>query len=160
VRPLRIFFLFFLALLSPQFLETGKVEAQQPSNDQVAPPPHVKQIHLKHVLVIGQTKDFEHDSVSAAMTAIYTMGKESGLWDTMLRTDTELLTKTPTTRVFTVPTMTFQWAEDPDNRKMYFEAIKWSLGMTKGSTASHPKQLPPSQAIEVRPGCDSATGES
>jgi hypothetical protein len=29
--------------------------------------------------------------------------------------------------------------EDPDIRKMYFEAIKWSLGMTEGSTASHAK---------------------
>ena len=24
-------------------------------------------------------------------------------------------------------------------RKMYFEAIKWSLGMTGGSTTSHPR---------------------
>ena len=29
--------------------------------------------------------------------------------------------------------------EDPDIRKMYFEAIKWALGMTDGSTASHPR---------------------
>ena len=29
--------------------------------------------------------------------------------------------------------------EDPDIRKMYFEAIKWSLGMTEGSTTSHPR---------------------
>jgi uncharacterized protein len=57
------------------------------------PPPHPKPIHLKHVLVIGETKGFEHDSISPAMAAIYDMGKESGLWDTMLRTDTELLTK-------------------------------------------------------------------
>jgi uncharacterized protein len=57
------------------------------------PPPHVKQVHLKHVLVIGETRGFEHDSISAAMAAIYNMGKESGLWDTELRTDTELLTK-------------------------------------------------------------------
>ena len=28
--------------------------------------------------------------------------------------------------------------EDPDIRKMYFEAIKWTMGMTDGSTASHP----------------------
>ncbi len=28
--------------------------------------------------------------------------------------------------------------KDPDVRKMYFEAIKWSLGMTEGSTATHP----------------------
>jgi type 1 glutamine amidotransferase len=48
---------------------------------------------LKHVLVIGQTKGFEHDSVPDAMAAIYNMGKESGLWDTTMRTDTELLTK-------------------------------------------------------------------
>ena len=62
------------------------------ANGQPAPP-SVKQVHLKHVLVIGETKGFEHDSISAAMDAVYTMGKESGLWDTEMRTDTELLTK-------------------------------------------------------------------
>src|SRR6266702_7814790 len=59
----------------------------------VAPAPHAKQTHLKHVLVVAQTKGFEHDSISAAMVAIYEMGHETGLWDTELRTDTELLTK-------------------------------------------------------------------
>lgn len=49
--------------------------------------------HRKHVLVIGEVKGWEHDSVSPAMVAIYEMGKQSGLWDTVLRTDTELLTK-------------------------------------------------------------------
>jgi type 1 glutamine amidotransferase len=62
-------------------------------NPAVAPPPHGKQIHLKHVLVIGQTKGFEHDSVPDAMAAIYNLGQQSGLWDTTMRTDTELLTK-------------------------------------------------------------------
>ena len=52
-----------------------------------------KQIHLKHVLVIGQTKGFEHDSVSDGMAAIYNMGRDSGLWDATLRTDVELITK-------------------------------------------------------------------
>lgn len=52
-----------------------------------------KQVHLKHILVIGQTKGFEHDSVSDGMAAIYNMGHESGLWEAMLRTDTELITK-------------------------------------------------------------------
>ena len=47
----------------------------------------------RHVLVIGQTKGFEHDSVSDAMVAIFEMGRESGLWETMLRTDTERITK-------------------------------------------------------------------
>lgn len=57
------------------------------------PPPHAKEIRLKHVLVIGQTKGFEHDSVSPAMAAVYKMGHDTGLWDTTIRTDTELLTK-------------------------------------------------------------------
>jgi type 1 glutamine amidotransferase len=67
--------------------------AQSGSEDLVPPVPHAKQIHLKHVLVIGETKGWEHDSVPAAMAAIYNMGNESGLWDTTMRTDTELLTK-------------------------------------------------------------------
>jgi uncharacterized protein len=80
----RIFFFLCLTLLCP------RLPAQQPNTP---PAPHEKKTYLKHVLVIGQTKGFEHNSVSAAMAAIYDMGKESGLWDTMLRTDTELLTK-------------------------------------------------------------------
>jgi uncharacterized protein len=94
VRPLRKFLCLSLALFGAQLpVQANTLEAQQPPNPLVAPPPHAKTIHLKHVLVIGETKGFEHDSVSAAMAAIYTMGKESGLWDAMLRTDTELLTK-------------------------------------------------------------------
>ena len=67
--------------------------AQGETGEATPPVPHVKEIHLKHVLVISQTKGFEHDSISAAMAAIYNMGRESGLWDTELRTDTELLTR-------------------------------------------------------------------
>jgi type 1 glutamine amidotransferase len=59
----------------------------------VPPPPHDKTIHLKHVLVVSQTKGFEHDSVTDGQAAIYKMGRESGLWETVLRTDTELITK-------------------------------------------------------------------
>ena len=59
------------------------------------PPPREKKLHLKHVLVIGQTKGFEHDSVSDGMAAIYNMGHDTGLWEAMLRTDTELITKKP-----------------------------------------------------------------
>jgi len=67
--------------------------AQATGSAELPAAPHAKQIHLKHVLVIGQTKGFEHDSVSAAMAAVFNLGQESGLWDTMMRTDTELLTK-------------------------------------------------------------------
>src|SRR5690242_5768259 len=47
----------------------------------------------KHVLVIGQTKGFEHDSVPDAMGSIWKMGMDSGLWTTYMRTDTELISK-------------------------------------------------------------------
>jgi len=69
--------------------------AQTPAgvSSAVAPPPREKTIHLKHVLVIAQTKGWQHDSVSDGMAAVYEMGRESGLWETMLRTDTELITK-------------------------------------------------------------------
>ena len=72
---------------------TARAQEKPAINPLIPPAPHGKQIHLKHVLVIGQTKGFEHDSVSPAMVAIANLGKESGLWDTMIRTDTELLTK-------------------------------------------------------------------
>ena len=57
------------------------------------PVPHAKTIHLKHLLVIGETKGFEHDSVPDAMANIWKMGHDTGLWDATLRTDTELITK-------------------------------------------------------------------
>lgn len=47
----------------------------------------------KHLLVIGEEKGYRHDSVSHAMATIERVGRETGLWDTTLRTDTEVLTK-------------------------------------------------------------------
>jgi type 1 glutamine amidotransferase len=47
----------------------------------------------KHVLVIGQTKGFEHDSVPDAMASVWKMGQDSDLWTTFIRTDTEWITK-------------------------------------------------------------------
>jgi uncharacterized protein len=32
--------------------------------------------------------------------------------------------------------------DDPDIRTMYFEAVKWALGLTDASTASHPRPTP------------------
>ncbi len=68
-------------------------QAQQAAAALTAPAPHAKQIHLKHVLVIGQTKGFEHDSVTSAMVPINEMGRDTRLRDTELPTDTELFTK-------------------------------------------------------------------
>jgi len=77
-------------LCAAGFLNAQNQVAVDPS---MSPPPHEKKIHLKHVLVIGQTKGFEHDSVSDGMVAIYKMGQETGLWEATLRTDVELITK-------------------------------------------------------------------
>jgi hypothetical protein len=93
MRAFRNFRFLFPALIALAiFAQSNRTHAQSAAGG-MPPPPHGKEIHLKHVLVIAQTKGFEHDSIPAAMAAIYNMGKESGLWDTTLRTDTELLTK-------------------------------------------------------------------
>jgi uncharacterized protein len=93
LRTPRNSFCLSLALMSLAVVLGISAHGQVSVNPLVAPPPHAKPTHLKHVLVIGQTKGFEHDSISAAMAAIYNMGQETGLWDTEFRTDTELLTK-------------------------------------------------------------------
>ncbi len=48
---------------------------------------------MAHVLVIGQTKGWEHDSVPDAMANIWKMGHDTKLWEATIRTDTELITK-------------------------------------------------------------------
>jgi type 1 glutamine amidotransferase len=47
----------------------------------------------KKLLVIGEEKGYRHEAVSHAMVTIERLGKESGFWDTVIRTDTEALTK-------------------------------------------------------------------
>jgi uncharacterized protein len=48
---------------------------------------------IKRILVIGETKGFQHDSVSTAMGTLWKMGHDSGLWEAYLRTDCQLITK-------------------------------------------------------------------
>ena len=94
MRPRRISFFLSLAFLALAIgIQVSRAQEPATGNHALPPPPHAKQIHLKHVLVVSQTKGFEHDSISAAMAAIYNMGQQSGLWDTTMRTDTELITK-------------------------------------------------------------------
>src|SRR3981081_1014377 len=47
----------------------------------------------KQLLMIGEEKGYRHESVSHAMATIERLGRETGLWDTTIRTDTEALTK-------------------------------------------------------------------
>jgi type 1 glutamine amidotransferase len=47
----------------------------------------------KRLLVIGEEKGYRHEAVPHAMATIERLGRETGLWDTVMRTDTEPLTK-------------------------------------------------------------------
>ena len=47
----------------------------------------------KHILFLGASVDWAHDSVSHAMYTMEKIGKESGLFDVRFHTDLELLTK-------------------------------------------------------------------
>jgi uncharacterized protein len=55
--------------------------------------PVAGQAPRKRVLAIGEVKGFQHDSVSHALASVERWGKETGLWDTFIRTDTQLITK-------------------------------------------------------------------
>lgn len=61
----------------------GRCQAQAPAGAQP----------MKHLLVLGEEKGYRHESVSHAMATIEHLGRESGLWTTTIRTDTEVLTK-------------------------------------------------------------------
>jgi len=47
----------------------------------------------KKLLAIGAVKGFQHDATSHGLATIWKIGKESGLYDTYIRTDTALITK-------------------------------------------------------------------
>jgi len=47
----------------------------------------------KHLLIIGEEKGYRHEAVSHAAATLERLGRESGLWSTTIRTDTEALTK-------------------------------------------------------------------
>ena len=47
----------------------------------------------KRLLVIGEEKGYRHEAVTHAMATIERLGRDTGLWDTVIRTDTEALTK-------------------------------------------------------------------
>jgi type 1 glutamine amidotransferase len=49
----------------------------------------------KRLLVIGQSKGYQHESISTAMVTLYNLGRSSGRWDTYLRTDCTAITKKP-----------------------------------------------------------------
>jgi type 1 glutamine amidotransferase len=49
----------------------------------------------KRLLVIGQSKGYQHELISTAMVTLYNLGRSSGRWDTCFRTDCTAITKRP-----------------------------------------------------------------
>ncbi len=80
-----------VALLSAVILPVLFVSARAQTGPPTSPLPTKRPLR---VLVVAETKGFEHDSVPDAMANVWKMGHESGLWEATLRTDTELITKT------------------------------------------------------------------
>jgi type 1 glutamine amidotransferase len=54
---------------------------------QTQPPPK------KKVLAIAQSKGFQHDAITHGLGTIWKLGQQTGIFDTYIRTDTELITK-------------------------------------------------------------------
>jgi len=51
------------------------------------------QTKKKQLLAVGMSVGWEHESVSDALATLYQLGKQTGIWDTVIRTDVELITK-------------------------------------------------------------------
>jgi len=47
----------------------------------------------KRLLAIGASKGWQHDSISHALATWEKLGQQTGLWETFIRTDTQLITK-------------------------------------------------------------------
>ncbi len=57
--------------------------------------PGLGQEKPRRLLVVGQSKGYQHESISAAMAALYNLGRATGRWDAVLRTDCGAITKKP-----------------------------------------------------------------
>ena len=90
MRNFRAAFVFALALAAGSLaFYTSRAKAQSPAGSAVKMPPG----RMAHILVISETKGFEHYSIPDAMGTIWKMGHDTKLWEATLRTDTELITK-------------------------------------------------------------------
>lgn len=49
----------------------------------------------KRLLFIGQAKGYQHEAISTAMVTLHQLGRQTGLWQTTLRTDCAAVTKKP-----------------------------------------------------------------
>jgi hypothetical protein len=81
---------------------TVSARAQAPAAQQTAPPavmpiPNVDpNAPKKHLLVLGFTSGWHHGSTTDGEVMFWELGKETGLWDTEIRTDGKWVSKSPT----------------------------------------------------------------
>ena len=67
---------------------TGEIYVSDSANNRV-----LRIGRTRRLLAIGATSGWQHESVSDALVALHALGRESGLWETTVRTDVELVTK-------------------------------------------------------------------
>jgi hypothetical protein len=41
----------------------------------------------RNLLIVGQSEGYQHDSISSAMATLYNIGRNSGKWNTVFKTD-------------------------------------------------------------------------
>ena len=49
----------------------------------------------RNLLIIGQSKGYQHEAISTAMVTLYNLGRSTGLWNSYFRTDCMNITKKP-----------------------------------------------------------------
>jgi type 1 glutamine amidotransferase len=49
----------------------------------------------RRLLVVGQAKGYQHETISTAMVTLYNLGRDRGGWETYFRTDCAAITKKP-----------------------------------------------------------------
>ncbi len=74
---------------TPQQAPAAKPKSQPVPGGRGGPAPAPK----KHVLVIGMTRGFHHGSTSDGLAMFWNLGKESGVYDTEIKTDMEWVTR-------------------------------------------------------------------
>jgi type 1 glutamine amidotransferase len=57
--------------------------------------PAIAQERPRRLLFVGQSKGYQHESISTAMVTLYDLGRRTGKWDTVFRTDCAAITKKP-----------------------------------------------------------------
>ena len=82
-----------LTLLGLAALALAQTPPPQPQGGRGGGAPRPPASTKKNVLVFGMTKGFHHDSTSNAMAMVWRLGKESGIWDTEISTDPDILRK-------------------------------------------------------------------